>query len=641
MDKTLEFYGKTADGKPLVHLVEPGTGYGLSDSAGLDKVASGEHLPQVMELIESIQAQPDRLYLVNSALGAGEWVGFNLRGDWFTERSLIHTPPGWDRIPVWDIDARRRAAAQTEAVPGWGTMAWGYPTFYNAHRFRHHVNKDPERAYGFILGAFWDARMHRVVLVSELVRSMCERLGALDIYERIARGEFPDTSMGAKVPYDRCSICNHVAKTPRDYCVHVRAGALPPYGMRALLPDGRRCGVYNDYPRFFDDSYVFIGAERSAKVMANITKAVRGTRPYGTQLYQPSAAHLMSRETVADVSVLPRREQEKALADAMQDVLRSRVVGPTEKGVAAAISRSLSAIPTLDKSEERALLHAERVERQRAAKKDRTLTDEEYRFWEEGERAGLTHEGVAPEQAARALAMLRSKLQSFETPKLGSLAKWATHVKDIPAPSSAQVALLRDHTSRLSRVLPAPVEGMLREPGALWPMLSMLAHLGVVLRPDEFQHASLCSMGQGGYAGELRQGSALFEPTPLDPQRDPSWAPATPDRALLGRLASLLGPALEGRSFAPKIVAIRIVHPPAHAHGGDAHEMVRSSLLNRVSQMYNDYRTGLLAHPPGWGYVPASPLPVRAADMAKLGDAADAVSTLLLHLAYWHPDNLG
>jgi len=193
VDKYSTYSGKSSSGYPYIHLVDPGTRHGLSETRGLEKTASREHLPEVLELIESLTPQPDRLYLVNSALGAGEYVGFNLRGDWFTEAGLDHTPPGWDDIPVWDIDARRRAANTTEYVPRWGQLAWGYPTFYNAHRFRHHVNKDPERAYGYILGAFWDPRMRRVILVSELLEGLCRKLGASHIYDRIKRNEFLTT----------------------------------------------------------------------------------------------------------------------------------------------------------------------------------------------------------------------------------------------------------------------------------------------------------------------------------------------------------------------------------------------------------------------------------------------------------------
>src|SRR6185295_11826397 len=36
------------------------------------------------------------------------------------------------------------------------------------------------------------------------------------------------------------------------------------------LPDGRKVAVRNDTPRFFDISFVFIGADKTAKVLAKL-----------------------------------------------------------------------------------------------------------------------------------------------------------------------------------------------------------------------------------------------------------------------------------------------------------------------------------------------------------------------------------
>jgi len=636
MDKHFQLHGKTAEGRPLIHLVEPSTGYGLGTSAGLDKVASGEHLPEVLELIESIQPQPGRLYLVNSALGAGEFVGFNLRGDWFTERGLLHTPPGWDTIPVWDIEGRRRAASTTETVKDWGSLAWGYPTFYNAHRFRHHVNKDPERAYGYILGAFWDARMRRVVLVSELVRDLCVRLGAVDLYDRIAAGEFPDTSMGAKVPYDRCSICNHYARSPEHYCEHVVRGALPPFGMRAILPDGRMCGVYNDYPRFFDDSYVFIGAERSAKVMANVTSRVRGNRPYTERLFAPGGIGLSTREVSADAPLLPLDERHARLGNAVANVLNSRVRGPAESRVGANIASVLSALPAArSDAEAKAMEHAQETLRRRAGVRDRTITDEEQRFWEGRSGQDLHAASVTPAQQDRAIALLTSRMNALPVgEKLGSLAKWAELVKRIPAPSEHQRALLRDHMGRLVPVLPREIyDECGAGPSSMHDMLSHLGALGVVLRPEEFQYCSLSSMGQSARAQELAAEGSCFERTPLDPYHEPRWLPGALRGDTISRLVSALGPVLLGRSFAPRAVAIRITMCPAPQDGGVS-TLLSDPLLDQISQQYNDYRTGLMTRPPDWSYVPAMS---RSATLFsdKTADAPNLISSLLLHLAYW------
>lgn len=75
-----------------------------------------------------------------------------------------------------------------------------------------------------------------------------------------------------KVPYDVCSKCGNKSKTRDDYCVHMK----PPeelrhvYGPNKILPDGSKIFVYNLHPRFFDISFVFIGADKTAKVMAKL-----------------------------------------------------------------------------------------------------------------------------------------------------------------------------------------------------------------------------------------------------------------------------------------------------------------------------------------------------------------------------------
>lgn len=81
-----------------------------------------------------------------------------------------------------------------------------------------------------------------------------------------------------KVPFDVCYVCGHRSKTKDDYCVHMK----PPedlrhlYGPNKILPDGKRCCVINTVPRFFDISFVFIGADKTAKVMAKL--ASRGNQ---------------------------------------------------------------------------------------------------------------------------------------------------------------------------------------------------------------------------------------------------------------------------------------------------------------------------------------------------------------------------
>ena len=599
MEKYSLFLGQDVwSGAPNIHLIEPGTRYGLGETADLCKTASGEHLPGVMELVESIQPQPDRLYLLNSALGAGEYVGHNLRGDWFDEAGLTHTPDGWDDLPVWDIDGRRKVANATEHIDGWGDLAWGFPTFYNAHRYRHHINKDPNRAYGYILGAFWDDRMHRVILVSELIKSMCTALGALQIYERIAGGEFPDTSMGTKVPFDVCDICGNVARTPAEYCEHVSKTASAPYGMGALLPDGRRCGVRNLYPRFFDDSFVFVGAEKSAKVLSNLTDQVRGDKPYTQRIYtfgaaMPKAASAAGTSEnqinpeafdATNHTAAPSGSEDYGAASVKRAIERAqREATPPEGGDSAAVlSRVLDTVRPATTEEEKEILRLV------------------------SKRPG------------------RSKQAS---------SKWAEMLKRVPAPGPNERAIVAQHSAR---VRPLSKEELLELGDDPHVVLSKAASLGVVFTPEEYQFILLHPFVPKT-ASALWDAHQVFGPVPIPvDERGIDFRPVPVSGARAEKVAQALQPLFWERSFAPQAVLHRAANdmlgPPLYKSA----TAVYYPGSEVISELYNDYRAGLVAHTPDWRY--ASGGPRTAPDLtteAKLASAARDLSRDLLTLAYW------
>ena len=551
MEKRFDLSGTGPGGFPLIHLVEPGSAYGLSQTAGLSKTASGEHLAPVVELLESIQPQEDRLYLVNSALGAGEYVGFNLRGDWFTEAGLKHTPPGWHSIPVWDIDARRRAANTPEDVPGYGPMVWGYPSFYNAHRFRHHRNDCPSKAYGLVLGAFYDDRMHRVILVSELIRRWCAERGALDVYDRIARGDFVDTSIGARVPDDECSVCKHMARSPAQYCRHVQRGALPPYGMGKLLADGRRCGVYNHYPLFFDDSFVFIGAERSAKVMDNVTPLLKGERTYTSTIYTPPR-RMRRRRAVASTlkAASPLLGQDAPDEQQLKDVELGRALvqasnppamGAHSGSLGDKISRLLSVIPTLHEKQDMALQHVAERMRRKEAIREGTLEPSELQFWEQRQLHALGQKGVSQEDVSQMQAVVSRQMRvafgrgghKDHVRRHGlkksamSLAKWAEHLKRIPVPSESQLAIIADHADRLPQLPPHVLDFV----GEDMPSrCEALVEMGVVLQPEEFAYTAAPRMGVSCPHRRAELLHTPLPPVPIHPSYFPSprWSGSVP-----------------------------------------------------------------------------------------------------------------
>ncbi|MBP9826356.1 MAG: hypothetical protein KBF21_19165, partial [Thermoanaerobaculia bacterium] len=83
-----------------------------------------------------------------------------------------------------------------------------------------------------------------------------------------------------RVPYDRCSICDNRAKNRAEYCPHLR------YQMNKILPDGRRVFAYNDKPKFFDISFVTIGAEKASHVLKKVAHEglVYEVRPSSAEL---------------------------------------------------------------------------------------------------------------------------------------------------------------------------------------------------------------------------------------------------------------------------------------------------------------------------------------------------------------------
>jgi len=257
----------------------------------LEKVASPDLLPEVVRYIHTLRPRSDAQYVLLNAMGAGEFWGSNVNGDYFPEAALIHAPDDWSGNPLLD-----REKAKT-----WG---YGYPTFYLAHPYAHHRNKDATRAFGEVELALWNNRMKRVELVTRVDKDKCDQFGGTGVWDKLKAGHFPDVSMGCKVPFDTCSICldweayrkamatfkkdrhrtpgeailevhkqlkakngkgiRGLSITRADYCEHARGS------MNKILSDGRKVFVYNDYPKFFDISFVFIGADKTAKVMMKI-----------------------------------------------------------------------------------------------------------------------------------------------------------------------------------------------------------------------------------------------------------------------------------------------------------------------------------------------------------------------------------
>ena len=175
---------------------------------------------------------PDKyLYFRVNILGAGEYWGSNLNGDYFPEKALQQY----------------------------------HKTFHHARLYLHHQNKDPKKSHGrVIFSTYNDAPYAKRVEVIVAIDRKDPRIQ--DIIKKIENGEKIEVSMGCRVPFDVCSICGNKASTRAQYCTHLKRE------MNKLYKDGRRVMAYNYDPAFFDVSIVTIPADPSSGGMEKIAR---------------------------------------------------------------------------------------------------------------------------------------------------------------------------------------------------------------------------------------------------------------------------------------------------------------------------------------------------------------------------------
>lgn len=123
----------------------------------------------------------------------------------------------------------------------------------NGHVFKHHQNKDPAKACGSIKLSAYNDDMDRIELVISLNNAKCS-----DEIQKLASGKDLPGSMGCRVAHDVCSICQHKAPSPKEYCDHAKLA------MTRILDDGRQVYVDNPDPHYFDWSLVGRPADRIA-----------------------------------------------------------------------------------------------------------------------------------------------------------------------------------------------------------------------------------------------------------------------------------------------------------------------------------------------------------------------------------------
>jgi hypothetical protein len=279
MEKVFHCPGTDEKGNPLILLLEPGR---------MVKTSSALH-PDIQRYAGNFAPEPGKMQVLLTAMGAAEYYGQNINNDLFDEYNA------WADVDDPIVKRAHRSLVHDGAN-------WGYKTFeHYARPYMHHQNKDPEKSYGQVKLAVWNDGMKRVELILELDREKAAQVGAGALIEKLDNGGHPDWSMGTKVPWDRCTCHGDteeaheqlraavraypqmkpgdaiktahrqspipgISITRHDYCDTMKTAA------GKLLSSGIRVGVHNDFPRMFDISNVYIGADKIAKTTALLAK---------------------------------------------------------------------------------------------------------------------------------------------------------------------------------------------------------------------------------------------------------------------------------------------------------------------------------------------------------------------------------
>lgn len=224
------------------------------ESSGFEKVAAVKDLPsEVDDAVKDLKKKPNHKYVLLSAMGAGETWGSNRNGDYFSEKALTDTQKPNEK----GIDKKNGPIKR-------------YKTFERGHFFHHHKNKiergDPH--FGYVAKSIWNPKMRTVLLIVGV-----DALKDPETAEEIESGKITSFSMGARLPWDRCSKCGNKRTKITENCECLRKGLL-----NKILPDGTKVFLYNDEPDFFDISKVFKpafeGGRSLMKVAADLTGSI-------------------------------------------------------------------------------------------------------------------------------------------------------------------------------------------------------------------------------------------------------------------------------------------------------------------------------------------------------------------------------
>lgn len=196
----------------------------------------GSYLTEKRAELEPVE---DHTPVFTSIMGAWEKHGYNRNDDAW--------PEGKCKIPIHNPKDDQHKYANIEAG-----LEEQHPTFVKVAKvYRNHNNTDPELASGFVHSSNYNKDKGRVEAIAFFKNAEWE-----DEIEAMHNDKNMRVSMTARVENDVCSECGQIAKTPSDYCCHIKMDK------GAILEDGHQVGMINNKPVFRDLSGVRMNADR-------------------------------------------------------------------------------------------------------------------------------------------------------------------------------------------------------------------------------------------------------------------------------------------------------------------------------------------------------------------------------------------
>lgn len=140
-----------------------------------------------------------------------------------------------------------------------------YQTFIGKGNYKDHNNSKVADAVGILLDSVPNHTVKGIELLVAVDRSKDPML-----VRGIDSGYITDVSMGCRVAYSLCNICDNVAHNELEYCAHIKnwkgqAYSGPETGWKNVIVAEDNRGV-----EFIEESWVTVGADTKAKHLEKI-----------------------------------------------------------------------------------------------------------------------------------------------------------------------------------------------------------------------------------------------------------------------------------------------------------------------------------------------------------------------------------